>query len=428
MRMADGVFDADIAPWLRLLHTPGVGAVSAAALLKAFGTPAQIFRQPVAALAEHVGLAKARALQAEPPNWEQEREKARIWLQQPQESDAQGVPVTARAIWTLHDPRYPPALREIADPPVLLYVQGKPQWLCGQSLWHEQMLAAVAMVGSRSPTPQGILNARQMANQLQQMGMVVVSGLALGIDAAAHEGALQQPVELAPPTIAVLGTGIDRIYPRQNLALAQAIARHGLVVSEQPLGTAPQAHHFPRRNRIVTGICQGTLVVEAALKSGSLISARLALEQGREVFAIPGSIHSVHARGCNGLIKQGARLVESVQDILDELPQVFERLEGLRGSVASTDPVPEISHSSVKDHPVPISAALVKAPAPIVSSVQTTHARLLDAMGTEPVSLDTLEARLGYSAAELLAQLLELELEGDVQRMPGGWFQRLFMV
>lgn len=259
----------------------------------------------------------------------------------------------------------------------------------------------MAIVGSRNPTPQGSANARQFARTLAAQGICVVSGLALGIDGAAHEGALDgaPPSAPGPATIAVIGTGIDRVYPRQHRDLAHRIAARGLIVSEYPLGTPPLPGNFPRRNRLIAGLSQGTLVVEAALQSGSLITARLASEQGKEVFAIPGSIHSPQSRGSHALIRQGAKLVETAQDVLEELrwPQaVLAMTNEAAGAVSAPD--------DDLNHP---------------------HQELLQALGADPVSLDALQARTGLQTATLQAQLLELELAGQVGRLPGGLFQRL---
>ena len=250
------------------------------------------------------------------------------------------------------------------------------------------------MVGSRNPTPQGAQNARQFARAFAGGGITVVSGLALGVDGAAHEGALEGAPAGGIATIAVIGTGIDSVSPRQHREQAHRIARQGLIVSEYPLGTPPLAGNFPKRNRLIAGLSQGTLVVEAALQSGSLITARLAVEQGKEVFAIPGSIHSPQSRGCHALIRQGAKLVETAQDVLEELCWP--------GAVALAAP----------------PSAAPAAPAPDPDG-------LLAALGADPVSLDALQARTGLDTPTLQARLLELELDGLVGRLPGGLFQRL---
>jgi DNA processing protein len=278
------------------------------------------------------------------------------------------------------------------DPPLLLYTLGR------TDLWQAASTHNIAIVGSRNPTPQGEQHAHQFGKACAQAGLTVVSGLALGVDSAAHHGALEgtkgAPDQLA--TIAVVGTGLDRVYPKRNLALAHQIAQHGLLLSEYPLGTPPLAANFPKRNRLIAGLTQGTLVVEAALQSGSLITARLASEQGKEVFAIPGSIQSAQARGCHALIKQGAKLVENIQDVLDEL-----QLSKTPDFIAA--PAHGVSPSSQND----------------------TENTLLTALGYDPVDLDALVARTGIAAAQLQVELLELELDNQVARLPGGLFQRI---
>ena len=256
------------------------------------------------------------------------------------------------------------------------------------------------MVGSRNPSPQGAANARQFSQALAEAGLCIVSGLALGVDGAAHEGALAGAADGALATVAVVGTGLDRVYPARHRDLAHRIAQHGILLSEYPLGTAPLAANFPRRNRIISGLSVGTLVVEAALQSGSLITARMAAEQGREVFAIPGSIHSAQSRGCHALIKQGAKLVESAQDVLDELQ-------------SGAEPVAD----SARD---PDRTAAASEP-----DFEGEDSALLQALGFEPVALDGLQARTGLPTADLLAQLMTLELQGVVARLPGGLFQRM---
>ncbi|MDB5819931.1 MAG: DNA-protecting protein DprA [Rhizobacter sp.] len=281
----------------------------------------------------------------------------------------------------LSDADYPTLLLESADPPLLLYAQGDRRWLG---------MPSVAVVGSRNPTAQGTENARAFSEALSRNGVTVVSGLALGIDGAAHDGGLAG----AGRTIAVCGTGLDRVYPSRHRALAHRIASEALMLSEHPLGTPPLKENFPGRNRIIAGLTSGCLVVEAALQSGSLITARLSLESSRDVFAIPGSIHSAQSRGCHWLIKQGAKLVETAHDILEEL-----RL--------TTSP-PAASPRPAPDRPEP--------PNPL-------H-WLLDALGYDPLSLDALVARTGRPAQDLAAHLLELEMEGLVARLPGQVFQR----
>ena len=363
--------------WLRLLLTPGVGTDTARRLLAAFGPPSSVLAQSPTAWQQVVSARVAQALQTEPEGWRALNEATWRWLQEAPDQ---------RAIVTLDDPDYPAALLRLPDPPCLLYALGQlghwPRLGAGQAL---------AVVGSRNPTPQGRLNAHAFAHSLAQAGLTVVSGLALGIDGAAHEGALDgaPPGQLA--TVAVVGTGLDRVYPRQHLGLAHRVAQHGLILSEYPLGTPPLNANFPRRNRLIAGLAQATLVVEAALESGSLITARLALEQGRDVFAIPGSIHSPQSKGCHALIQQGAKLVQSAQDVLEEL--------------------------RVPDPFAQVPVALPAAPPP--------ENGLLPLLGHDPVGLDALQARCGWGTARLQAELLDLELAGQIERLPGGLFQRL---
>jgi DNA processing protein len=284
----------ELAAWLRLIETPQVGRETARRLLARFGSPQAVLDARPAAWREVAGSAVAANLAEPPATLTALIESTAAWL-------AQGE---RRAVVTLADAHYPSSWLETPDPPLLVYVQGRPELLAR---------AAVAIVGSRNPTPQGRENASAFARSLSQAGLCIVSGLALGVDGAAHEGAL----EGAGSTIAVVGTGLDRVYPRRHLALAHRIAQQGLLVSEFALGSLPLAAHFPQRNRLIAGLASGTLVVEAALQSGSLITARLAAEYGREVFAVPGSIHAPQARGCHALIRQGAKLVEQASDILE---------------------------------------------------------------------------------------------------------------
>jgi DNA processing protein len=309
---------------------------------------------------------------------------------------------------TLSDADYPKDLLQLEDPPCMLWAMGS------AALWERGGINAVtsrciAMVGSRNPTPQGLDNARQFAAALAHSGLCIVSGLAMGVDGAAHEGALEGAPDSDAATIAVVGTGLDRVYPKDHRDLAHRIAQHGLLISEFNLGTPPLSANFPRRNRIISGLSRGTLVVEAALKSGSLITARMAVEQGRDVFAIPGSIHSTQSRGCHALIKQGAKLVENAQDVLDELS-----LEG----------APAYLQGTVQ---VPAPEGTVKRCADDLSGAGLTPAeiQLLAALGFEASSLDALQARTGLDTPTLQAHLMALELSNRVRRLPGGLFQRL---
>jgi DNA processing protein len=362
----------ELAAWLALLETPGVGRTSARRLLAAFGSAQAAVHAPVAQRLDVVGAAAAEALGAPSPALETLIEATWAWLGRDEAGPARIV--------TLADAAYPPLLLEVADPPLMLYCLGDISLLRRPNL---------AVVGSRNPTPQGRDNARAFAAALSDQGLTITSGLALGIDGQAHEGGLAG----AASTIAVIGTGLDIVYPRQHRALARRIADRGLMVSEYALGTPSLAQNFPQRNRIIAGLSRGTLVVEAALQSGSLITARLANEAGREVFAIPGSIHSPQSRGCHALLRQGAKLVESAADVLEEL------------------------------HWGATPAAAAQAAPPEENS--PTAQPVLDAMAFDPITLDQLVERTGIGAAQLNVQLLELELEGRVARLPGQRFQRI---
>ena len=370
----------ELAAWLRLVATPGVGRDTARRLLAQFGSPEGVLGASTAARRPLAGEATATALATEPEGFAHLLAATLAWLAARPAGETGG-----RDVLVLGDPRYPRALLETADPPTLLYVDGRIELLQADS---------IAIVGSRNPTAQGLENARAFASHLSRAGLVVVSGLALGIDGAAHEGALDgQAASGTGGTIAVVGTGLDLVYPARHRTLAHRIATAGLLVSEFPIGTASRPENFPIRNRIIAGLARGTLVVEAALRSGSLITARLALEAGREVFAIPGSIHSPQARGCNALLKQGAKLVDSAVDILEEF-------RASKPSAVGPDPAAEAGRAGPAD---PVLAAL----------------------GFDPVGLDALIARTGMGAAELSARLLELELAGRIARLPGQIFQRV---
>jgi DNA processing protein len=332
-------------------------------------------------LRQLLSAAQTQALQEPPAGLAELLDSTWGWLQQ---APAQ------RTVLALGDAAYPASLLNIEDPPLLLYLAGR------LDLLPLDDNRSLAIVGSRNPTPQGALNARQFAQVLAESGLTIVSGLALGIDGAAHEGALTGHTGATDrlATVAVVGTGLDRVYPRAHHALAHRISEQGLLVSEYPLGTPPLAANFPRRNRLIAGLSNATLVVEAALQSGSLITARLAAEQGKEVFAIPGSIHATQSRGCHALIRQGAKLVESAQDVLEDLPGM------------GTTPHPAAASSPQTD----------------------TDDALLQALGLDPVSLDALQARTGLDIATLQARLMALELDGRVARLPGGLLQRLVQV
>lgn len=374
----------ELRAWLRLSMTHGVGNDAARRLLACFGSPQSVFEQPLAALREVVSAEQTNALMNEPIELPVQCVRTQQWLTQ--SPDQIKVQIT-RAIWTLGDARYPAELLQLADPPLMLYVQGQTD---------KQLGNALAIVGSRNPTPQGAQTADQFGEALSQAGLCVVSGLALGVDGAAHQGALRGGSNSNWRTVAVVGTGLDRVYPRQHQTLARDIAEHGILMSEYLLGTPPLPQNFPKRNRLIAALGLGTLVVEAALKSGSLITAKLALELGREVLAIPGSIHATQSHGCHALIRQGAKLVETAQDVLEEL---------------QFNVVPPFLVTNDADQ--------------VDAFTDTESNPLLGHMGFAPVGLDALQARCDINTAELQVQLMTLELEGYVARLPGGLYQRL---
>ncbi len=354
----------DAADWLRLCLVPGIPAAAQRALLKAFGSPAAAVGASRAAASAVAGREAAEALASGPPAPLLEATLA--WLSAP-----------GHHLLALGDADYPSSLLEIPDPPTVLHVLGDPSLLARP---------AIAIVGSRNATRQGALDAHEFARELSVRGYVIASGLAVGIDAAAHRGGLAGPSS----TVAVVGTGLDRVYPAAHRELAHEIASRGVLVSEFALGTPPLAANFPRRNRLISGLSRGVLVVEAAVASGSLTTARLAIDQGRDVFAIPGSIHSPLSKGCHWLIKQGAKLVESADDLLGEL----------------------------HGNPAP-------APAEAAPDGARGDEPLLDALGHAPASLDALALRTGESASALAAELTRLELAGRVERLPGGLYRQL---
>jgi DNA processing protein len=360
----------DTGAWLALLRAPGVGPATALALLQRFGDPATLL---AAAPADWAAAGVPLALQAGllcPDRAGVERDLC--WL------EGEGRHLIP---WT--DPRYPPLLREVAHAPVALFCHGDPELLARRQL---------AIVGARAVSRQGAETAEAFAAELTRCGLLVTSGLALGVDGAAHRGALAA----GGATVAVCGTGLDRVFPARHRELAREIAARGVLVSEFPTGTPPLGHHFPRRNRIIAGLSLGVLVVEAARESGSLITARLAAEQGREVFAIPGSIHSPMSRGPHALIRNGAKLTESVHDVLEELAaQLGERFAPPRDAAGG--------------------------PAPLDPGQQ----RVLDAVGFEPTTFDRLVERLSLPVDALSAALLMLELDGRIAAAPGGAYQRL---
>jgi len=355
---------AELEAWLRLGLIPRLGPVAFRKLLSAFGSPDGALSANQAAAASVVGAVLAESIRRGPDP--QALAATLAWLA---EENNQLV--------TLADDTYPRALLEITDPPPLLYVKGNVGLLQRDT---------IAVVGSRNATPQGIANAEAFAHELSDAGFAITSGLALGIDAAAHRGGLRG----RSSSVAVVATGLDTVYPARNRDLAHELASGGALVSEFALGVRPLSGNFPRRNRIISGLSRGVLVVEAAIQSGSLITARYATEQGREVFAMPGSVHSPLSKGCHALIKQGAKLVESAADILEELGQASTN-KGAKKPAAR----------NVEEHV------------------------LLKSIGFDPVDLDTICARAGLTAEKASAMLLELELDGIVAKISGGRYQRV---
>lgn len=350
-------------PWLRLALVPGVSPLAQRALLDEYKTPQAVLAAPIGDVEARAGRDIAQALARGP--LEGLVERTRRWCEDPNHH-----------VISLADARYPRALLAITDPPPVLYAHGRVELLDAPS---------VAVVGSRNATAQGRRDAEAFARALSSVGLCIVSGMALGIDAAAHRGGLAA----IGSSVAVLGTGIDVVYPKAHLGLAHALADTGCLVSEFPLGTPSVPGNFPRRNRLISGLSRGVLVVEAGKPSGSLITARFALDQGREVFAVPGSIHSALSKGCHDLIKQGATLVEEADAILEELRW----------------PV-RIAPRAQAPQPEPVDA-------------------FLESMGFAPTSPDQIAQRTGIPAGSIAAQLSLLEVEGRIASLPGGLFQRV---
>ena len=366
--------DQDLKYWLALHRASGVGPVAFGSLLALFKQPADIFDCPATQL-EAAGFNQATIDAIHTPDWDGvQRDLA--WLH---ESDS-------HHILTLNDQEYPALLQQIPDPPPVLFVNGGIDCLNNDQ---------IAMIGSRNPTPSGKQTATDFARHLAAAGLTISSGLAIGIDAACHRGAL----DANGCTIAVTGTGLDRIYPARNKALAHQIPETGALVSEFPVGTQARPENFPRRNRIISALSMGTLVIEAALRSGSLITARFALEQGREVFAIPGSIHNPLAKGCHHLIKEGAKLVETADDIISELLPLVERSQKQNQVIENNE-----NYSPSPDQ---------------------EYAQLLNNMGFDPVSVDEIINRSGLTAEEVSSMMLILELQGYVASSPGGCYIRV---
>ncbi|MCW9024212.1 MAG: DNA-processing protein DprA [Gammaproteobacteria bacterium] len=364
------VTDDVMSYWLALNRASQVGPITHRLLMEHFSSPEEVFAASASELSS-LGLKKQQVESLQTPDWDGV-EKDLAWLGEEQSH-----------ICLLGDENYPALLKQIPDPPTVLFIRGNPKIL---------ELQQIAIVGSRNPTPMGKETAYEFARHLASLGLVVTSGLALGIDAAAHQGALSA----GGMTIAVVGTGPDRVYPARHRDLAHQIVENGALISEFPIGVPPAAGNFPRRNRIISGMGRGVLVVEAALRSGSLITARQALEQNREVFAVPGSIHNPLAKGCNALIRQGAKLVETAEDILEEIPDFsVDR--------ARTESVVENSDS---DH----------------FALDLDYQKVLENVGYEPTTVDTVVERSGLTVDAVCSMLLVLELQGYISLTAGGQY------
>ena len=358
--------------WLALDLIVGLGGEGLRRLLAEFGSPASVLAQSPSSLARVVSAKAADAVAAGPAM--EQLEAAKKWLEG-----------EANHLLTLADADYPAPLLEISDPPPILYLKGNRALLASHG---------VAVVGSRNATPVGLQNAEAFSRALSTAGLTIISGMALGIDGAAHRGGLDGGAS----SIAVVGTGLDLVYPARNKALARELAEKGLIISEFSLGTPALAQNFPRRNRIISGLSRGVLVVEAALASGSLITARQAAEQGREVFAIPGTIHSPFSKGCHQLIKQGAKLVDDANDILVELQW--------RNTVARAAKAADVEGDLDDENDADLDP-------------------LLAAMGYDPASIDVLMERVDLPADQVMLRITELEIEGVITSLPGGKYQRM---
>ncbi|WP_321794098.1 DNA-processing protein DprA [Caballeronia sp. J97] len=377
----------ELRAWLRLAHAKGLRPLALRTLLGAFGGPLEVLSESFASLAEAAGARAAEAVLAPPEEiegvaFDHYIETALTWASEP-----------GNHVLTLADATYPQALLTMPDPPPLLYAKGRLDLLQAR---------AVAIVGSRHATPQGLEDARRFARVLSDAGLAVISGLALGIDASAHRGAL----EGATGTISVIGTGADLVYPAAHHTLAHEIARDGAILSEWPLGTPARSANFPQRNRLIAGLSGGVLIVEAAMRSGSLITARLANEMGRDVFAMPGSVHAPLSQGCHRLIKQGAKLVETPEEVLEEF--------GFSPSNVS-------AAAAKRGQPRPLSASWASAKLQDIP-ISEDASRVLGALGHAPATLEILATRTDLDGAALQSALLQLELSGRVAALAGGRF------
>jgi len=372
----------ELKSWIKLWRVSGVGSKYFQRLLDSFDSPADVFNASSSSL-KHAGISQnlANAILDD-----KDSDSATTDLEWLNTADD-------HYIISIQCPEYPTLLKQTDSPPPLLYVHGN------LSIINDPQLA---IVGSRNPTQSGMTSAYDFSKHLGQTGLCITSGLALGIDGSAHQGAL----DANAPTIAVIATGIDRVYPAKHRNLAHQIVENGAIISEFPIGTQPRSSNFPRRNRIISGLAHGTLVVEAALKSGSLITARLASEQGREVFAIPGSIHNPLAKGCHQLIRQGAKLVENAQDILEEMSAVIDLSKIDQSPITTTSEKTEISTENKKDE-------------------DPDNQLLLGKMGYDAISIDTLVASTGFKPESIAAMLLILELQNKVSSNGGGTYTRI---
>ncbi|WP_042296316.1 DNA-processing protein DprA [Paraburkholderia bannensis] len=388
--------------WLRLAHARGLKPVALRALLGAFGLPQRVLAQTFEALAAVAGTQAAHAaLAPQPAGFGQQLADLQAWCALP-----------GNALITLADPAYPPRLLTMTDPPALLYVKGRIELLHARS---------VAVVGSRSATPQALDDARRFASAFAAAGLAVVSGLALGVDGAAHEGALDE----RGGTVAVIGTGADLVYPAANRPLALKIAALGAILSEWPLGTPARSANFPQRNRVISALVEGVIVVEAAMRSGSLITARLANEMGRDVFALPGSIHAPLSRGCHRLIKEGAQLVETPEEVLEALGLAAQATQPAQSpqAVPSQRTGSATRRRSTRDEQT-LPLALDSPSATNPPTLEPQAQALLAALGHAPATLEILAQRTDMAEAVLQATLLRLELAGHVSALPGGRFMR----
>lgn len=393
-----------IRKWCALNRASGVGSRTFQQILAAFGSPEAFFDAPLSELRHALGNQKKLS------EWHNaldnpELDKDMDWYQ----------PLENRHIITYHNPAYPALLKEISDPPALLFVRGDPRFLSTPQ---------IAVVGSRNVTPMGLENCRFFCQELAKT-FTITSGMALGIDGCSHESALS----VQGKTIAVVGTGLDIVYPARHHQLAHQIAEYGALVSEFPIGTPSRAMNFPRRNRIICGLSLGTLVIEATLNSGSLITARLAVEQGREVFAIPGSIHHPLSKGCHRLIREGAKLVECAGDVLEELLPMLKHHIALeeqkekppKAKVRSPKPATQREHPALKPQTLKQNTEF----STTTIEEDKTCDKVLSAMGFDPCRIDDLVIRTHLTAEKISSTLLLLELDGRVTRLASGEFQRV---